>query len=176
MKLRLVLVFGLTGIAMAGFSALFVQGDATNRQQTPRVFSRSIGRYKVKMTQVDEQPASGAYWGAFKEASNTYVDDLSIWVDGQEIYEPMASYSDLSNVNSMTVEASGDGLVINIKGGEATTAYTAQIVVSDNQLIKRIVRDGEFPDQNWEKSQFQATATEESSGGIRATRSREFGR
>jgi hypothetical protein len=154
---RLSIVLALFILAIAAFSSLATMGAKHHAQRVVKRFHKSLGKYKVELTEVDEQPATGAYWGAFESyelTKNTYVDDLSIWYNGAEISEPMSCYADLANIDSLKITPIKGGMVINIQGGDASTGYDAQIVVKGDKVAQRSVHSGEFRDEDWEKTQY----------------------
>jgi len=151
---RLLLILSLLILAVAAYCSLTAIGSKHESQKVVKRFHKSVGRYRVELTEVDEQPATGEYWGAFDDIKNSYVDDLSIWYNGVEIYEPMSCYTDLSNVDTFKIVPIKGGLVIKIEGGDASTGYEAQIVVRGDTVIRRSVHAGEFPESFWEKTQY----------------------
>lgn len=150
---QLLVVFGLLALAMAAFSSL-TTGTAATTKKAAKKFVKTLGPYKVQLTEVKDAPGDGTYWGEFNDHSDVYVDDLSIWYKGQEIDEPFSCYSDLANVDEMKIMPVKGGLVINIGGGDAGAAYTAQIVVKGGQVVRRSVKDGEMPENSWEKTEY----------------------
>ncbi len=66
-------------VALGIFAELQARSPHQAASRRKHQFVKTLGScYKVFVTQVDEQPADGAYWGAFEDIPNTNVDDLTI--------------------------------------------------------------------------------------------------
>jgi len=154
MKRTSLVVFGLLVLAIGAYSSLTAQSGSIKASRQVKRISKSLGKYKVTLTEVSRAPGSGSYWGEGGDG-DAYVDDISVLYNGESVDLPFSCYSDLANVNDMKITPVKGGLVINIKGADAGNSYDAQIVLSGGDIVRRSVKSGEFPDLEWEKTQYR---------------------
>jgi hypothetical protein len=150
--MRLFPIFlSLTALVAATSIALSKRSEVSPKVQT-KSFVKKLGPYKVSLSETSDWPLDGNYWGEFGDIPDIYVNQLRVWDEGDEIDVPVSCYSDLATVGSLKITPIKDGLVIDIGGGDAAVSYWAQIVLKDDQVVRRSVHSGEMPDNHWEKT------------------------
>jgi hypothetical protein len=94
------------------------------------------------------------YWGANGAYPATYIKKLSLIVGKSKLWTLTKAYSDLGNINLAEVKENQFGIVLIVRGGDASGSYYATFVFIDSKMRKRSVRAEALPDQLWEKTTF----------------------
>jgi hypothetical protein len=71
---------------------------------------------------------------------------------GVRLLAKQSCCADLYNVRSVALRPSKGGIFLVLKGGDAGSAFTAELLFNRLGLVERIVRDGEFPNQLYERT------------------------
>ena len=88
-----------------------------------------------------------------KEPS-TIVRSVSITAGKQSVHVPLSAFSDLANAEEVAVQPTKNGYMLVIKGGEASTAYQAELEFDGEFLLRRKVFHREFPTVAWEETTY----------------------
>lgn len=67
---------------------------------------------------------------------------------------PASAFLDLTAIREVKIGREKEQAVVTIQGGDAATGYTCKWVFSNGQIVKRIVRDSEFPENFWEETKY----------------------
>jgi len=65
-----------------------------------------------------------------------------------------SAYSDLFWMHQVTIRKEEPYLVVLIHGGDAAVGYECEWFFKKGQLVKRRVRDSEFPENFWEETKY----------------------
>lgn len=84
-------------------------------------------------------------WGAEGVCPDAAVRQIELRVDGSDIYVPLSSVSGLGNPRKIFLRTESQGFLLEIKGGDASVAYTARIHFDKKTVTKRVVYAGGFP-------------------------------
>lgn len=101
-------------------------------------------------------PYNYAYtWGGDESTSpKRIIQSMNIKSGSNLVQAPLSSYADLGNPTRMWLMATEIGFRLIIKGGDASGSYTATLEFSKNEIVRRKVTSGEFPDNVWEETSF----------------------
>lgn len=80
------------------------------------------------------------------------VQRLTLKLNGKKVHFPHKFVADLSHVSFVEIKGVKGGVEILLRGGDASGSYAAEFLVTKKRLVQRIVRDGEFPTEIWEKT------------------------
>jgi hypothetical protein len=73
------------------------------------------------------------------------ISSFKVWADSKEIFVPLTSYMDLTNVSEILIRAKEKGnFELLIKGGDAASSYVAVILVENDEVSQRKLYDGEM--------------------------------
>jgi hypothetical protein len=110
----------------------------------------------VKIKTVDYSSSfpykQGFRWGTTTNKPKKLISMLSVKLDGKEFYIPFSVYSDLTNPKLASVNTNKDEFIVEIKGGDAASAYTARLYFNKNTLKRKKVSHNEFPKEAWEET------------------------
>ena len=113
---------------------------------------------EVKMIIPDESYVQ--WWGSDGDPCFR-VDKLRIFKGKSEFVVPRSAFPDLTNVGELSILKVKGGCEIHISGGDASTSYDAVISVHGEDVTKRVVRAGEFPENWFETTIYVSTAPSE---------------
>jgi hypothetical protein len=103
---------------------------------------------------------SHLFWGSFGGESPVVVS-MSLTKDSTRMWLRRSAYSDLAEVNQISVDGTENGCHILITGGDASTGYKAEIIVEGEYIVRRTVRSGSFPDHHYEETIYVNLPVEE---------------
>ena len=109
----------------------------------------SAEQYKATLSQVPRhltEDEMAGRWGPFENSSVGV--ELKITRNGEYVFVPYSCFSDLCNVNSLSLVPEDDGCLLLIDGGDASEGYHATIRVVGESVVERIVKSGEFPEEH----------------------------
>ncbi len=95
------------------------------------------------------------FWGGdVDELPKFVLTSLKIQERNKPVFIPLSVYSDLGDVTSASVNATGDGFLLNLHGGGTATGYDATLVFSRGYVVSKTVRLREFPEERVEKTTY----------------------
>jgi len=98
---------------------------------------------------------SQSLWGAEQGHPASAIVKLDIRIGKQKIYIPFSAYADLANPMNVSLDQSGNDVVLLVNGGDGADAYTAELVFQQGRYLKkRRVVNGSFPDKAWEETRY----------------------
>jgi hypothetical protein len=114
-----------------------------------------INGRQVDVTLVTQTPGamdcSGWRWGAEMACPDRYLKKIKLTIDGDGVFISRSAYADLGNIKATRIIQATQGFAVEIEGGDAASAYSAELVFSqDGFLFFRRIRSSEFPDDAWE--------------------------
>lgn len=83
-------------------------------------------------------------WGAEGSCPDLAITEIKLSVNNSVVYIPPSAILDLGNPRSFILKKEGESFLLEIKGGDAATAYTAKIFFDKFFVRKRVVHSGEF--------------------------------
>jgi len=120
---------------------------------------RKLAGYRVEVSTAElggSEREVASYWGGYGPTTSR-VTRMRVWRGDHEVpYVPRSAYADLSQVHRLDLVKSKNGITVEIEGGDASTGYTARIVIRGNDVVSRSVHSGEFPDNFWEKTEYHS--------------------
>ena len=94
-------------------------------------------------------------WGGdVNELPQTVLISIHITQNRKALFVPLSAYSDLGDVKFASVDPTKKGFTVHVHGGGTATGYDATFSFSQGFLTTRTVRNREFPDESWEKTQY----------------------
>ena len=148
MQMSISLLFG-TILALASGHSLSASAGA---------YRATVDFRSVTFSTSNEQ---ASYWGGGGSTPpEMLVTGIRIACKGQTIRIPRSAYADLANVNRVLIILKKGGCILRLEGGDASVAYDADLVVRGSNLMQRWVRDGEFPENFWEKTTYYSKPPE----------------
>lgn len=139
-------------------------GSTRPQASKPLEFKDSAGRYsatlRVGPMLALQRGKAERFWGSFGPKS-LVAYDLNIRHGKESVYVPISCYADLAEVNSFHLESTRKGCKVLIVGGDASTAYTASIVVTGLFVTSRVLRETEFPEYHYETATYVSLAPPE---------------
>ncbi len=151
--------------SIALFAALVVQVPAhaqsvnVNLTKTLEIASDAIS-VKLSMRRIRSEncvaPESWR-WGAEGNCPSYLAESMIVTVGEHPIYIPLSAFIDLGDPRSVQLEPRRrkGRFAIVIRGGDAATSYEATLELDKSQVLERVVRHGEFPEQSWEKTTYK---------------------
>jgi hypothetical protein len=95
------------------------------------------------------------FWGGdVDELPQTVLTSIHITQNRKALFVPLSVYSDLGDVKFASVEPTKAGFTLHVHGGGTATGYDATVSFSQGFLKTRTVRNREFPNESWEKTQY----------------------
>lgn len=79
---------------------------------------------------------------------------ISIKKEGQTYYPSFSAYSDLSSLHGVAWKMTGDRLIVTGTGGDAHAGYEVKWTFRNGALVRREVRAGEFPENEYEITEY----------------------
>lgn len=156
MPFVLALIFIALSSAVYGYEADFTNGavDATY----PLAHRVTL---HVRVTTTKVGPAfpfrDGFMWGGDgPERPRCVIDLITIRAGASPVFVPLSAYADLGDPGDLKVlPAPGRfGFALMIRGGDAAGAYEATLTFRDNEIRRRRVTSGEFPQQVWQDTRY----------------------
>jgi len=114
-------------------------------------------RYELEVREIAYVPPEPrvaeetGFWGTDGGIPKRVVQTFSLRLNGKPVYIPRKFYSDLSQVNTVNVGETKQGVRILVKGGDAAGGYSSELLVNKRRLVERMTRVGEFPNEVWER-------------------------
>jgi hypothetical protein len=143
-------------------AALLMVAQAQDDKEYQTVRMVALGDYKVKVfcePVRQEILQRQQYWGGGgRTLPELRVARMVMSRRNQEIYVPRSVYADLSNINRMWLENLKHGVKLRIEGGDAHAGYEAAVTLFKDKVASRIVRSGEFPQYEWERTSYSLEA------------------
>lgn len=142
-----------TALALASEPAPLTKGsaEATVEIKGGKKFSVSIFAKKPNLSSY----GAPVLWGAEQGRPDSVVTKLDARIDKRKVHIPFSAFADLANPTNISVDQSGNDVVLLINGGDGADAYTAELVFQQGrQLRKRRVSNGSFPDKAWEETRY----------------------
>ncbi len=97
----------------------------------------------------------GRDWGPGAKEAKFFIRHIQVDINGENVHIPYSAYSDLANPNKVTLKiVNGARVIVEIDGGETSTHYIATLTFEKGNLINRLVKDCEFPDEVWEETKY----------------------
>ncbi len=84
------------------------------------------------------------------------ITDLKVIYGGERVILPASSFTDLCDLRVAKLRKIKQGFKIDIKGGDAGTAYSAVLIFEGNKLIRRKVVVLEAPSNAWEETVYHS--------------------
>jgi hypothetical protein len=142
-------------ILLFSFSLAFAAFNPSVMTDQVPTDSRS-GAYRVHIDYMKFRPElrdDPKLWYGFQGWTEpVLVRKIEIYYRGKRIDVPRSVYADLANVDTLAVETRKRGCVVLVEGGDAADSYRLTIKVTGEHVDSRDLRDGEFPDNYWEKT------------------------
>jgi hypothetical protein len=118
----------------------------------------SLSGYKVKLfceavptNVLDKQQ----YWGGGgRTPTEVKVLRLVASRRNQALHVPRSAYADLANMNRVWLEKAKGGVKLRIEGGDADVGYDSTLTFRGDRIVRRVVRDGEFPEYSYETTEY----------------------
>lgn len=128
-----------------------ILGQAT----TPSERSLSLEGLTIRFSMVKDVPRYLG-WGCPEPTKKPLDRFGSVKVTYAKETFPLAAsaYADLFWMHEINIRKSKEYLVVWILGGDAASGYECEWYFRKGQLVKRRVRDGEFPDNFWEETKY----------------------
>ncbi len=120
---------------------------------------KHLVKCSINVAQYSKEMLYNRRWGSDWDNPLTVIGEIRMWTDSLKVIVPLSSYADLSNPNRAYLESIESGYRLVIIGGDAATGYKATIDFSDGKAFRRIVRSGEFPDEDWEMTTYSKVDT-----------------
>jgi hypothetical protein len=123
-----------------------------------------INEYRVQATVRIAKPVISIKeswsWGIEGKLPKTSILQLIVVVDKKPLFIPMSAFVDLANPKQLLIESKDDGFIVTIKGGETSTAYTAQLFFNKGSIVSKKIFNEEFPDDSWEEIKYSFPSPE----------------
>jgi hypothetical protein len=152
----LLLIGKTTVVTAAGtLSPIKSEGNTELTYKTP---SGNIVQIEISQAKLD--PFSLLYKGALlwggdvDELPQTVLTSIHITQNRKAVFVPLSAYSDMGDVKFASIEPTKGGFALHVHGGGTATGYDATFSFSRGFLKTRTVRNREFPDETWEKTQY----------------------
>lgn len=101
------------------------------------------------------------WWGAPESGRpGTVVVALEIQIGAEQVPVPVSAIIGLTNPTDVSLRRGEGDIEIVIKGGDASTSYTAVLVIKDGYLRRRRVVLGAFPKESWEETTYSYNTSE----------------
>ena len=117
--------------------------------------SKGAYRAQVRSTAV-KQPdylLHGRWWGGGgRSLPEAAMSEITIHRNGRKVYVPRSAYADLSNINKVWVVTTAKGCEVRFEGGDAHSGYFGKLSLVGDTVTERVVRSGEFPNHDWERT------------------------
>ncbi len=132
------------GLAVAGTTPEPDEAAPLIKNISARVLGKNV-KVQVREARVEignqsterpEHPENSCTYSHFPCA---IVTSMSIVVDGNELFVPRSLFADLSDVTNIELVASGKQMLLAIKGGDASEAYSVKVLFSKDQVVKRVL-------------------------------------
>jgi hypothetical protein len=142
------------------FLVLAFASAGPNSQAQSKAFNIRGGGYELKLrlsaSKLSPALLSGCWGDPGKPAQ---INAFKLSLKGEEIYIPCTAYIDLLSIDRAWIADAREGCVIHLQGGEASTGYRAELHITRRTLKYRIVRQAEFPDKSYEKTEYHFPIT-----------------
>lgn len=100
---------------------------------------------------------SKAYmWGGDETSPpKKIIKAITVFRNGQNFFIPLSAYADLGNPSKISLlKLPAHGFRLLISGGDAAGSYSAMLDFKSNEISRRRVVSGEFPEEVWEETTF----------------------
>lgn len=98
-------------------------------------------------------------WGGDEEnlsLPKKIIHSVTVVKNKQKIFIPLSAYSDLGDPNYIELKPlSGKKFQLIITGSDAAGSYKATLEFENNEIWKRRIVSGEFPDDVWEETKYK---------------------
>lgn len=98
-------------------------------------------------------------WGGDEESQafpKKIIHSISVVKNKQKIFVPLSAYADLGDPNYAELKSlTTKKFQLIISGGDAAGSYKATMEFENNEILKRKVVSGEFPNDAWEETQYK---------------------
>lgn len=149
MENRIVAVILFLILCSAGSSKVVYFNDE-------HVFRSNLSPYRVELFERRfNRSTDDTIWNGGSEVRpSLVVTSLAIWYNDKKIVVPRSAFADLSMVNEVMLKNNKKGFTVSIIGGDAGDSYTCAIQLRKDMVVRRIVRDNEFPDSFYEETSY----------------------
>ncbi len=96
----------------------------------------------------------GIWWGSRDSQPGVLISRLSVIWSDQPCHIPVSAHIDLTNPHKLCADASDNKLIITISGGDASTSYSATILLVNGIITEKNVEHGEFPKECHENTTY----------------------
>ena len=146
----------LTLLIAFSFNAIAQSSDLPHDTE----LSAEYGRINVKflVTAFHEPQVCKAAlswrWGVENACPKTLIGAVEVKVNTEQVFVPFSAFADLGNPRTVQIEGrkGDDRFAVIVIGGDAATSYKATLEFRKGFLLERIVRNGEFPAESWERT------------------------
>lgn len=145
MKMKLFIVAILLCLASANLNAEVLAQE---------INIKGIKWSVVGKTTTDSIPKAhkdGIWWGVEFSEPISVIDRLEIKKGDTKIPVRLSAYADLANVKKIEIKKQGKMIVVQIQGGDAAGAFVAEIMIKNDKVVERTVRNAEFPERVLER-------------------------
>jgi len=113
-------------------------------------FEVRAGKYQISISQTATK--RDTYCWGYEPDIKMAASGLGVIViyQGSSYTPSYSAYSDLSALRRVEWKINADTLVVTGEGGDAHSGYDVKWVFRDGYLVRREVRSGEFPENNYE--------------------------
>jgi hypothetical protein len=101
------------------------------------------------------------WWGLNDFGSVPVVTRLEITRKGHKLSMPVSAFSGLALARTLKIVGDKRGCTLRIEGSDASGAYECAIVVRGDEIVERVVRSGEFPDLDYERTIYRRPRPDE---------------
>lgn len=108
---------------------------------------------RIAKADISNKPWQG-FWGAAERRGSTLVSSIDISYQQTKISAPRSAFADLANAHTFASMPNGKQLIVTIEGGDAADGYKAALYFESGDIIKRVVKSGEFPRNRWEETKY----------------------
>lgn len=152
---RLLLCAALASLSAKVFAEPATIPDAPSRVETcatAKVVCATLKTEPVNKT-LDRK---GYRWGGEDvEPPKALVSQLTVVVDGWDVFVPLSAFADLGNPRTVEVKVTRLGFHLVILGGDASASYRVLLAFEGRKLASRKVQHGEFPNEAWEETRYK---------------------
>lgn len=112
---------------------------------------------KVKVQKIN-RPSGYPYkdalmWGSdLPSLPPTVITKMEVQIGKDKTFIPLSAYSDLGDPGHVLLEKADRGFKLVITGGDAAGSYKAVLVFDRENIKRRKVMHGEFPDEVWQET------------------------
>jgi hypothetical protein len=154
-----VLLICLELLTVASHGAETAQAISPDGRTELTLAKSSNALVRVSITQIKVGDSfsykNALLWGGDVDRLPEFVLSSVVIQEGNEtIFVPLSAYSDLGDVKLASLNASSNGFILNLHGGNTASGYDVILMFSRGYLVSRTVRLREFPEERLEKTTY----------------------